>query len=62
MMFRSAITLVAISTVAFADNILVEEYGMKRVARGCEFTEGPAVGHDGTLYFSDNFSNCVAKR
>ena len=34
-------------------SLLDETFGVKQVASGCEFTEGPAIGLDGALYFSD---------
>ena len=36
-----------------ASNILDREFGVVQVASDCQFTEGPAIGPDGTLYFSD---------
>lgn len=36
-----------------AEDVLDAAFGVQKVASGCKFTEGPAVGKDGALYFSD---------
>lgn len=44
-----------------ADEILDTEFGVKKIAGDCRFTEGPAVGLDGNLYFSDGRNNRVMR-
>lgn len=41
------------SSAFCAEPILDESFGVKKVASGCKFTEGPAVAPDGALMFSD---------
>jgi len=36
-----------------AETVLDPAFGVKKVAEGCKFTEGPAVDAHGTLFFSD---------
>ncbi|MEM7011759.1 MAG: SMP-30/gluconolactonase/LRE family protein [Verrucomicrobiota bacterium] len=41
--------------------ILDESFGVQKVAEGCEFTEGPTIGPDGALVFSDSPNNRVMR-
>jgi sugar lactone lactonase YvrE len=42
-------------------SILDQEFGVKKVAADCEFTEGPVAAADGTLYFSDGESDRIMR-
>lgn len=44
-----------------ATSILDTDFGVKKVAADCEFTEGPVVAADGTLYFSDGESDRIMR-
>ena len=44
-----------------ADEVLDPEAGARKVAGGCKFTEGPAVGPSGELFFSDIENNRIMK-
>ncbi len=37
------------------------EFGVKKAATGCKFTEGPAISPGGELYFSDGPNNRIVK-
>ncbi len=52
--FAFAVILVSLlnSRLPAAD-ILDDEFGVKKVAGECKFTEGPAVDKNNDLYFSD---------
>ena len=39
------------------EDILDESFGVRKVASECEFTEGPVVAKDGTLYFSQPYAS-----
>ena len=51
-----ALTLVVAVTATpiLADDVLDPDFGVKKVAGDCKFTEGPAVDAGGNLLFSDN--------
>jgi len=51
-----ALTLVVVVTATpiLAEDVLDAAFGVKKVAGGCKFTEGPAVDARGNLLFSDN--------
>jgi len=44
-----------------ADDILDQAFGVKKVAGGCKFTEGPAVDTDGNLFFSDGQNDRIMR-
>ena len=44
-----------------ADEILDQKAGVRKVAGGCKFTEGPAVSPTGELFFSDIENNRIMK-
>ena len=44
-----------------ADEILDQKAGVRKVAGGCKFTEGPAVSPGGELFFSDIENNRIMK-
>jgi len=44
-----------------ADDILDQAFGVKKVAGGCKFTEGPAVDADGNLFFSDGQNDRIMR-
>jgi sugar lactone lactonase YvrE len=41
--------------------LLDKDFGVRKVAADCEFTEGPVVAENGTLYFSDGESNRIMR-
>ncbi len=54
LLFAAAILFSIVTFVsAGAEEILDSAFGVQKVASGCKFTEGPAIGKDGALYFSD---------
>ncbi|MBW3595789.1 MAG: SMP-30/gluconolactonase/LRE family protein [Planctomycetes bacterium] len=55
------IVLSILSAAVAEDGVLDESFGVKNVASGCEFTEGPAIGKDGALYFSDGRNDRVMR-
>ncbi|MCA9212147.1 MAG: SMP-30/gluconolactonase/LRE family protein [Planctomycetales bacterium] len=52
-------------SAASAENASAElldaNFGVVRIATGCEFAEGPAVGPDGSLFFSDQPNDRIMK-
>ena len=44
-----------------ADEVLDQKAGVRKVAGGCKFTEGPAVSPGGELFFSDIENNRIMK-
>ena len=44
-----------------ADDVLDQAFGVKKVAGGCKFTEGPAVDGDGNLFFSDGQNDRIMR-
>jgi len=50
---RAAPLVLLIGTSAAGQPIVDPAFGVKEVAGGCKFTEGPAVDADGNLFFSD---------
>ena len=57
--FFLSVVMVALSLGA--DEILDREVGVKKVAGGCKFTEGPAISPSGELFFSDIHNNRIMK-
>jgi gluconolactonase len=54
--------LFSTSTLFAGPNDLLDEpFGVVAVAAECEFTEGPAIGPDGSLYFSDGPNDRIMK-
>ena len=49
------------ASAAAEDGILDDSFGVQKVASGCRFTEGPAIGKGGALYFSDGPNNRVMR-
>jgi gluconolactonase len=45
--------LLGVTYSAAAEDLLDEQFGVKKVAGDCKFTEGPALDAAGNLYFSD---------
>ena len=48
------LTTALLVTCATAGEILDESFGVKKVADGCRFTEGPVADDQGNLFFSDS--------
>lgn len=57
-MMLSGLVLLAF---ACSSPILEEGAGIERVVSGCKFTEGPALGPDGAIYFSDQPNDRILK-
>ncbi len=55
------LSLVLVVLPLGADEILEGKAGVKKVADGCKFTEGPAVSPAGELFFSDIQNNRIMK-
>lgn len=54
--------VVCFSLIGLADaQILDESFGVRKVASGCKFTEGPTVAPDGSLMFSDGRNDRVMR-
>lgn len=49
------------ASAAPSEEVLDDAFGVRQVASGCKFTEGPAVGNDGALYFSDGPNDRVMR-
>ncbi len=47
--------------VAQGESILEDGAKVNKVADGCKFTEGPALGPDGAIYFSDSRNDRIMK-
>ena len=60
---ESAVLLAVLLTGAIArgGEILDDDFGVKKVATGCKFTEGPAVDALGNLFFSDGPNDRVMR-
>ena len=48
-------------SAASADDVLDQACGVKKVAGGCKFTEGPTMDADGNLFFSDGQNDRIMR-
>lgn len=55
-----ALIWMAVSATQAAE-VLDRAFGVKKVAGGCKFTEGPAVDADGNLFFSDGQNDRIMR-
>ncbi|MFO0906037.1 MAG: SMP-30/gluconolactonase/LRE family protein [Pirellulales bacterium] len=58
----SVVLIAALVEPAAGQELLDESFGVKKIASGCRFTEGPVVDAKGNLYFSDGPNDRIVRR